>query len=187
MRHSLRTGETSWDPVVQDDLRSHLERVYRPWTDKYGSVKDSQQIKKEDCPELIRWMAELAAHRDRCHVREDVIFYKGCLRTHRLIPFGSPKVRHNLITKYVFKNELLPLARRFRKSKTPNDPDPSFEGYPPGLPKLKPRQGAAFANYFASDGVSASLLYKKPVNVPMSEVVKRYKKHKGFVAVEGRT
>ena len=102
--YSLRTEETSWDPAVQDDLRSHLERVYRPWTDKYGSVKDSQQIKKEDCPELIRWMAELAAHRDRCAVREDVIFYKGCLRTPRLIPLGSLKVRHILITKYVFKN-----------------------------------------------------------------------------------
>uniref|UniRef100_A0A6C0C047 Uncharacterized protein n=1 Tax=viral metagenome TaxID=1070528 RepID=A0A6C0C047_9ZZZZ len=46
MRHSLRTGETSWDPAVQDDSGSHLECVYRPWTDKYGSVKDSQQIKK---------------------------------------------------------------------------------------------------------------------------------------------
>ena len=34
-------------------------------------------------------------------------------------------------------------------------------------------------------GVSVSLRYKKPVSIPMSAVIKRYNKHKGFVTVEG--
>ncbi len=43
-----------------------------------------------------------------------------------------------------------------------------------------------FADYFSTDGVSASLLFKKPVTVPTNAVIKRYKKHKGFVVVEGQ-
>ena len=187
MRHSLG-GEIFWDPVVRQDLRQRLESVYVPWTSKYEKVcpvKDAQFINKEDCPDLIRWMADLSAHRDRCAAREDVEFYKGCMRTHRLIPLGSLKVRHILITKTVFKEELLPLARRIRKSKSPKDQDPVFEDYFPGILKLKPCPGAVFADYFATDGVSVSLRYKKPAAVPMSAVMKRYKKDKGFVTVEG--
>ncbi len=149
-------------------------------------VEDAQHIKKEDCPALIRWMAELSAHRDRCASREDVYFYKGCMRTHRLIPLGSLRMRHILVTKTVFKNELLPLARHIRKSTAPNDLDPVFEDYFPGIRELKPCRGAVFADYFATDGVSVSLRYQKPVSVPTSAVMKRYKKYKGFVAVEGQ-
>ena len=51
---------------------------------------------------------------------------------------------------------------------------------------MRPCPGAVFADYFATDGVSVSLRYKKPVSVAMSAVVKRYKKDKGFVTVEGQ-
>jgi hypothetical protein len=52
--------------------------------------------------------------------------------------------------------------------------------------KRKPSAGSVFADYFSTDGVSVSLLYKKPASVPTSAVIKRYKKHKGFVIVEGQ-
>jgi hypothetical protein len=185
MNHCTKR-EIFWEPVVGEDLRRRLESVYLPWTRKYGPVGDAQNIRKEDCPELIQWMADLLAHRDRCAVREDVDFYKGCMRTHRLIPLGSLKVRHILITKTVFKEELLPLARRIRRSTTSKDLDPAFEDYFPGITKLKPCPGSVFTDYFATDGVSVSLRYKKPVSVPMSAVIKRYKKDKGFVTVEGQ-
>jgi hypothetical protein len=131
-------------------------------------------------------MADFSAHRDRCAAREDVEFYKGCMRTHRLIPLGSLKMRHILVTRTVFKEELLPLASRIRKSTSPKDQEPRFEDYFPGIAKLKPSAGSVFADYFSTDGVSASLLFKKPASVPTSAVIKRYKKHKGFVVVEGQ-
>jgi hypothetical protein len=80
MGHCLG-GNGCWNAIVQDDLRRHLRRVYLPWRRKYKEslpVEDAQKIEKEDCPELIRWMADLSAHRDRCAAREDVEFYKGC-------------------------------------------------------------------------------------------------------------
>jgi hypothetical protein len=187
MGHCLG-GNGCWNAIVQDDLRRHLKRVYLPWRRKYKEslpVEDAQKIKKEDCPELIRWMADLSAHRDRCAAREDVEFYKGCMRTHRLIPLGSLKMRHILVTGTFF-TELLSLASRIRKSTSPKDLEPRFEDYFPGLTKLKPSAGSVFADYFSTDGVSVSLLYKKPTSVPTSAVIKRYKKHKGFVIVEGQ-
>ncbi len=178
-----------WRDAVQEDLREHLKSAYVPWMFKFHRslpVGDAQHIEKDDISGLIRWMADLSAHRDRCAVREDVEFYKGCMRTHRLIPLGSLKVRHILVTRTVFKEELLPLASRIRKSTSPNDLEPRFEDYFPGIAKLKPSAGSVFADYFSTDGVSASLLFKKPASVPTSAVIKRYKKHKGFVVIEGQ-
>ena len=189
MAHCLSGEGESWRDVVQQDLREHLKSTYVPWMVKfrrYLPVGDAQRIEKDDIPGLLRWMADLSAHRDRGAVREDVEFYKGCMRTHRLIPLGSLKVRHILVTPTILMQELLPLASHIRKSQSPKDLEPRFEDYFPGIAKLKPSSGSVFADYFATDGVSASLLFKKPASVPTSEVIKKYKKHKGFVVVEGQ-
>ena len=118
MMHALG-GESWWEEVVQEDLRQHLHQLYNPWLQKYESslpIGTAQSIKKEACPELIRWMADLSKHRDSCEAREDVEYYKGCMRRHRLIPLGSLKMRHIMVTKTVLKLELLPLAISFRRN-----------------------------------------------------------------------
>ena len=189
MAHCLSGGDESWRDVVQGDLREYLKSTYVPWILKFHSslpVGDAQHIGNDDIPGLIRWMADLSAHRDRCAAREDVDFKKGCMRTHRLIPLGSLKVRHIQVTRTIFKEELLPLASCIRKSTSPKDQEPRFEDYFPGIAKLKPSTGSVFADYFSTDGISASLLFKKPASVSTNAVTKRYKKHKGFVVVEGQ-
>ena len=187
MRHALG-GEAHWPSIVRNDIRQCLEKCYLPWKEKHQAsipVSDAQRIDPKDCPGLIRWMADLSAHRDACAAREDVIFFRGCMKQHRLIPLGSLKVRHILINATILKEELLSLEKSHRHGTEAKVTDPRFEDYFPGIEKLKPCKSAIFADYFATDGVSASLLFKKPVSVAMSEVTKRYKKHKGFVVVEG--
>ena len=182
-------GSLSWEPVVNEDLRYSLCQSILPWREKYQSslpIGSASSIKKQDCPELIRWMADLSKHRDQCAQREDIEYPKGCMKQHRLIPLGSLKMRHIMVTKTVLKEELLPLVNNIAQSKTRKDPNPSFESYFPGILKLKPCRGAVFADYFCTDGVSVSLRYMKPIDVSANSVLKKYKKDKGFVTVEGQ-
>ncbi len=66
MTHCLSGEDESWREEVQEDLREHLRSTYVPWMFRFHSslpVGDAQYIEKDDIPELIRWMADLSAHR----------------------------------------------------------------------------------------------------------------------------
>ena len=77
-------------------------------------------------------------------------------------------MRHISVTKTILKEEILPNAKKIQGNKDRKEKEVSFEKCFPGISKLKPCKNAFFADYFSTDGVSVSLLFKKPETFPVS-------------------
>jgi hypothetical protein len=185
MNICLGARRAAWDANAPPRLITLLQDVIGNWRRKYIGVLPCvfpSNITDDKVQMFLSWSFELSKHLEECSLLEDVVFRKGDMKRTQLLPIASHKVKFIQVDKSILSQCVVPFMNDGKNKDAEAVDIASVTACFPGLEKLRPRS-ATFQGSVKTDGVSASLVFTRPLKED-SGVNVVYRAFKGLVRVE---